>query len=81
MKIDIEVQNVSVVSGQGKDKTGNPRPYVRTTVLGSVDGCRGFCEAITYSDSVGAVKDGDTITICVYKYEQKSDFHHVFYFR
>ena len=81
MKIDIEVKNISVVSGEGKDKNGNPRSYVKTTLLGSVEGCNGFSEAVTYSNTVGGVKEGDILTLDVYKYEQKSDFHHVFSFR
>ena len=81
MKIDIEVKNVSVVSGQCKDKSGNPRPYVKTTLLGSVDGCNGFCEAVTYSNTLGGVKEGDILTLDVYKYLQMSDFHHLFNFR
>ena len=81
MKIDIEVKNISVVSGQGKDKNGNSRPYVKTTLLGSVEGCNGFSEAVTYSNTVGGAKEGDILTIDCYRYEQKSDFHHVFNFR
>ena len=81
MKIDIEVKHVSVVSGTGKDKDGNARPYVKTSLLGAVEGCNGFSEAVTYANTFGGVKEGDILTIDCYRYEKKTDFHHVFNFR
>lgn len=81
MKIEFEVSNVAVVSGTGKDKQGNPKPFVKTTLLGNVEGCKGFSEAVTYSNTVGGVKEGDVLMLDCYKYEQKSDFHHTFTFR